>query len=168
MNGGPTVSANGSDPESGIVWAATTESTKSGGLAPGTLRAFLASKIGQELYNSDTNAARDALGDFTKFAPPVVANGKVYVPTQSKAVVVYGLLCGKDVSPMVQAQSGRRSAGENGTYVQPITVRNSSTQAIGGPFEIAVDNLGTGVMLVNSAGTSCAEPAGSPVVRAAE
>jgi hypothetical protein len=38
------------------------------------------------------NHARDAPGDFTKFAPPVVANGKVYVPTQSKTVSVYGLL----------------------------------------------------------------------------
>ena len=167
MNGGPTVSANGSDAETGIVWAATTQSTKSGGLAPGTLRAFLASNIGQELYNSDKNAARDALGDFTKFAPPVVANGKVYVPTQSKAVVVYGLLCGKDVSPLVQVETGRRSAGENETYVQPITVRNASTRAIGGPFEIAVDNLTSGVTLTNPTGaTSCAEPAGSPVMRA--
>ena len=167
MNGGPTVSANGSDAGTGIVWAATTQSTKSGGLAPGTLRAFLASNIGQELYNSDRNAARDALGDFTKFAPPVVANGKVYVPTQSKAVVVYGLLCGKDVSPLVQVQTGRRSVGENQTYVQPITVRNTSTHAIGGPFEIAVDNLTSGVTLTNATGaTSCAEPAGSPVVRA--
>ena len=92
MTGGPSVSANGSDVASGIVWAATTESTKSGGLAPGTLRAFRASNVSQEIYNSDMNSARDALGDFTKFAPPVVANGKVYVPTQSKAVSVYGLL----------------------------------------------------------------------------
>ena len=167
MNGGPTVSANGSDAGTGIVWAATTQSTKSGGVAPGTLRGFLASNIGQELYNSDMNTARDALGDFTKFAPPVVANGKVYVPTQSKAVVVYGLLCGKDVSPLVQVQTGRRSVGENESYVQPITVRNTSTHAIGGPFEIAVDNLTSGVTLTNATGaTSCAEPAGSPVLRA--
>src|SRR6185503_18822922 len=124
MNGGPAVSANGSDAETGIVWVATTQSTKNGGLAPGTLRAFLASNIGQELYNSDINAARDALGDFTKFAPPVVANGKVYVPTQSKAVVVYGLLCGKDVSPLVQVQPARPGTRENEAYVQPITVRN--------------------------------------------
>jgi hypothetical protein len=168
MNGGPTVSASGSDAGTGIVWAATTRSTKSGGVAPGTLRAFLASNIGQELYNTDMNAARDALGDFTKFAPPVVANGKVYVPTQSRAVVVYGLLCGKDVSPLVQVQNGRQSVGENETYVHPITVRNTSTHAIGGPFEIAVDNLTLGATLTNATGaTSCAEPAGSPVVRAA-
>jgi hypothetical protein len=167
MNGGPTVSANGSDTETGIVWAATTESTKSGGLAPGTLRAFLASNIGQELYNSDINAARDALGDFTKFAPPVVANGKVYVATQSKAVVVYGLLCGRDVSSLLQVQTGRPRAGENQTYVQPITVRNTSTHAIGGPFDIAVDNQTSGATLTNTTlATSCVEPAGTPVIRA--
>jgi hypothetical protein len=95
QTGGPTVSANGSDVTSGIVWAVTTDSPRSGGLVPGTLRAFRASDVKQEIYNSDMNSERDALGDFTKFAPPVVANGKVYVVTQSHAVVVYGLLAGK-------------------------------------------------------------------------
>ena len=94
MTGGPSVSANGSDVGSGIVWAVTTRSTQSGGLAPGTLRAFRAADVRHEIYNSDMNRARDSLGDFTKFAPPVVANGKVYVPTQSSAVAVYGLLDG--------------------------------------------------------------------------
>jgi hypothetical protein len=167
MNGGPSVSANGADAASGIVWGTTTVSKKNGGLAPGTLRAFLASDITKELYNSDSNAARDALGDFTKFGPPVVANGKVYVPTQSKAVVVYGLLCAKDVSALVQVQTGKGSAGEGQTYSQPVTVKNTATHAIGGPFEIAVDNLGAGATLANATGTtSCAAPAGSPVVKA--
>jgi hypothetical protein len=94
MTGGPSVSANGSDVGSGIVWAVTTESTTSGGQVPGTLRAFRASDVSQEIYNSDMDSTRDALGDFTKFAPPVVANGKVYVPTQGRAVIVYGLLSG--------------------------------------------------------------------------
>ena len=169
MNGGPSVSANGSDIGSGIVWGATTQSKKNGGLAPGTLRAFRASNIGQELYNSDMNAARDALGDFTKFAPPVVANGKVYVSTQSKAVVVYGLLCGRDVSSLVQVQAGKRSAGENQTQIQAITVRNTSTHAIGGPFDIAVDDLTSDTTLTNATGaTSCPSPARSPVVRATD
>jgi hypothetical protein len=95
MTGGPSVSANGSDVASGIVWAVTTESTRSGGRAPGTLRAFRAADVSQELYNSDLNRARDALGHFTKFAPPVIANGKVYVPTHSNTVSVYGLLGGR-------------------------------------------------------------------------
>jgi hypothetical protein len=161
MNGGPSVSADGSDPTTGIVWGATTQSKKNGGLSPGTLRAFLASNIGQELYNSDRNAARDALGDFTKFAPPVVANGKVYVPTQSKAVVVYGLLCGKDVSPLVEVQVQNARPGA-------VVVRNTSKRAIGGPFELAIENLPSGATLTNATGaTSCSEPVRSPSVRAA-
>jgi hypothetical protein len=92
QTGGPSVSANGSDVTSGIVWAVTTDSPRSAGRVPGTLRAFRASDVSQEIYNSDMNSERDALGDFTKMAPPVVANGKVYVPTQGKTVSVYGLL----------------------------------------------------------------------------
>jgi len=161
MTGGPTVSANGSDVASGIVWAATTESNKSDGLAPGTLRAFRASNITEEIYNSEKSAARDALGDFTKFAPPVVANGKVYVATQSKTVTVYGLLCGYDVSSLVSV--GRAING----YTQSITVKNTSSYAIGAPFDLVLDNLTTGAKLTNQTGaTSCATPAGSPLIRA--
>src|SRR5205085_11205570 len=69
----------------------------------------------------------------------------------------------------VQVQIGRRSARENEAYVQPITVRNTSAHAIGGPFEIAVDNLTSGVTPANPTGAaSCAEPAGNPVMRAAD
>lgn len=168
LNGGPSVSANGLDPASAIVWGASTQSKKNGGLAPGTLRAYLATDIGQEIYNSDQNAARDSLGDFTKFAPPVVANGKVYVPTQSKAIVVYGLLCGNDVSAKVQVQAGGRGAIENGIQAVQVTVTNNSRQAIGGPFDIAVDGLPPSDTLANATGTTtCATPAKSPVVRAA-
>ena len=109
MTGGPSVSANGSDVASGIVWAVTTQVSK-GDLIPGTLRAFRASDVSQEIYNTDMNSARDALGDFTRFAPPVVANGKVYVATQSKAVSVYGLLCGSNVSSLVSVDTGTRKA----------------------------------------------------------
>ena len=37
-------------------------------------------------------AASDSLGAFPKFVSPTVANGKVFVPTFSGNVVVYGLL----------------------------------------------------------------------------
>ena len=166
MTGGPTVSANGSDVSSGIVWAVTTQSTRSGGTPPGTLRAFRASDVSQEIYNTDRNSARDALGDFIKFAPPVIANGKVYVSTQTKAVSVYGLLCGTDVSSLVSVDTGTRNAGPNKTYTQSITVKNTSSHAIGAPFDIAVDNLTPGATLTNATGaTSCALPAGSPLIR---
>jgi hypothetical protein len=166
MTGGPTVSANGSDVRSGIVWAVTTQSTRSGGQVPGTLRAFRASNVSQEIYNTDMNSARDAPGNFTKFAPPVVANGKVYVSMQTKAVSVYGLLCGSDVSSLVSVDTGTRNAGPNNTYTQSITVKNTSSLAIGAPFDIAVDNVTSGATLTNAMGTtSCALPAGSPLIR---
>ena len=38
------------------------------------------------------NATRDAMGTFTKFSIPVVANGKLYVITESNQLQVYGLL----------------------------------------------------------------------------
>jgi hypothetical protein len=130
------------------------------------LRAFRASDVSQEIYNSDMNSARDALGAFTKFAPPVVANGKVYLPTQANAVSVYGLLCGNDVSRLVSVDTGTLNAGPNNRYTQLITVKNSSSHGIGAPFDIALDNLTPGATLTNATGaTSCAVPAGNPLIR---
>ena len=45
-----------------------------------------------ELWDSNQNSTRDSLGVFAKFAVPTVINGKVYVPTFSNQVLVYGLL----------------------------------------------------------------------------
>jgi uncharacterized protein (TIGR03437 family) len=88
---GMSISSNGTVPESGILWATT---MNNGGTlpAPGTLHAFNALDVSQELWNTDTQLSRDSLGNFTKFANPTVANGKVYVPTDSQQVSVYGLL----------------------------------------------------------------------------
>ena len=87
---GMTVSSNAFVPESGIFWATTVTN----GVLPaaGTLHAFNAMNVSQEFWNSDMQGARDTLGSFTKFANPTVVNGKVYVPTASNQVTVYGLL----------------------------------------------------------------------------
>lgn len=58
-------------------------------LDPGTLRGIDASTL-KELWNSDQNPA-DKLGNVAKFTPVTVANGKVYVPTFSGFLRVYGL-----------------------------------------------------------------------------
>jgi outer membrane protein assembly factor BamB len=76
----PTVSADTTD--DGIVWVLESS---------GVLRAYDASNLGKELYNSNQNGARDTLGEYVKFSVPVVANGKVYAGTQN-SLVVYGLL----------------------------------------------------------------------------
>lgn len=89
---GLSVSANGGTAGSGIVWATTPASIPSVSAVPGTVHAFNAADVSVELWNSDQNSGRDSLGNFAKFAAPTVANGKVYVPTFSNQLVVYGVL----------------------------------------------------------------------------
>lgn len=84
--------ANPGVPESGIVWAQIPVSENAHGqVAQGMLRAFDAQDLSRELWNSEMNRTRDRLGLFGKYAPPTIANGKVYVATFSGAVQVYGL-----------------------------------------------------------------------------
>jgi hypothetical protein len=87
------VTCNGSTPGTGIVWAChNLVGDANHQTRPGILRAYDASNLGIELYNSYQNQARDDFGNFSKFNIPTVANGKVYVPTFSNQLVVYGLL----------------------------------------------------------------------------
>jgi hypothetical protein len=85
---GMTISANGDEEGSGILWE-TTGNYNSG--TPGTLHAYDASDLTNELWNSDMNSVRDQMPPITKFVSPTVANGKVYVPSSANAVVVYGI-----------------------------------------------------------------------------
>ncbi len=90
----PAVSANGSS--NGIVWV-----VESG--FGGTLHAYDASNLANELYNSRMNSSRDALGSFVKFSVPTIAGGRVYVGT-GDALAVFGLL-----NPSGARQHGTRS-----------------------------------------------------------
>lgn len=81
---GMAVSSNGS--ADGIVWETTGDHSHAG--VPGTLHAWNASDL-TELWNSDMQPG-DVLGAFAKFVAPLVANGRVYVPTFSNQLVIYG------------------------------------------------------------------------------
>ena len=61
-------------------------------MRPGILRAYNAQNVTNELWNSEQLSARDTVGNFAKFVPPTVANGKVYLATFSNRLNVYGLL----------------------------------------------------------------------------
>jgi outer membrane protein assembly factor BamB len=84
-----TLSANGT--ANGIIWGSYAPKGDAWHhLVPGTLLAFDAATL-QVLWRSDANA-RDAVGLFSKFNPPIVANGHVYLGSQSRELRVYGLL----------------------------------------------------------------------------
>lgn len=61
---------------------------------PNILRAYDVSTVStgtlQSIWDSEADP-NDHLGDSTKFAPPLVANGKVYQATYDNQIVVYGL-----------------------------------------------------------------------------
>jgi uncharacterized protein (TIGR03437 family) len=102
----PTISANGD--ASGIAWVYD---------AGNLLRAFDARNLANELWNSNQNATRDALGLYVKFTVPMVANGKVYAGTQA-SLVVHGLL--PDAPPpliVTNAASGQRNRAAPGSIV---------------------------------------------------
>ncbi|MBV9771094.1 MAG: PQQ-binding-like beta-propeller repeat protein [Bryobacterales bacterium] len=85
---GLALSANGG--QNGIVWLITGDLNTDG--VPATLHALDATNLANELWNSNQNGSRDQPGAFAKFVGPTVANGRVYVPTLSNSVAVYGPL----------------------------------------------------------------------------
>ena len=79
----PAISANGNS--NAIAWA-----HQNGNAA--VLHAYDARDLAHELYNSDqAPGARDQLGPGNKFITPMIADGKVFVGTQT-GVAVFGLL----------------------------------------------------------------------------
>jgi Bacterial Ig-like domain (group 3)/MBG domain (YGX type)/PQQ enzyme repeat len=93
-----SISADGSS--NGILWASTPYNADAlKNLVPGVLYAFDADTL-QLLWTDKTNDARDEVGTFAKYVPPVVANGKMYVPNfgalgttdGSGNLLCYGLL----------------------------------------------------------------------------
>jgi hypothetical protein len=82
--GGATVSVSSNGTAAGVVWALD------GGR--GVLHAYDATNLASELYDTtQASGGRDTPGKPVKFAVPTVANGHVYVGTQTE-LDVYGLL----------------------------------------------------------------------------
>jgi hypothetical protein len=92
-----TLSANGDDPRSGVVWALIPYGDANRDVVNGRLLAYDATQFGtfpdgskqlRVLWDSQRWALTFM---FNKFNPPVVANGRLIVPTYEGRVDVYGL-----------------------------------------------------------------------------
>ncbi len=84
----PAISANNGT--NGVLWLIDASQYKTSG--PAILRAYDATNLATELYDStQASNSRDTAGTIVKFSVPTVANGKVYVGTQTE-LDVYGLL----------------------------------------------------------------------------
>ena len=92
-----SLSANGK--KDGILWAAIHATGDSWHESrPGILHAYDADDIRHELWNSLQVPSRDDCGEYSKMAPPTIANGRVYLAsfgsenTGTGQLCVYGLL----------------------------------------------------------------------------
>ena len=77
------LSANGRRPGTGILWAVVPldgDANLQRGVK-GIVLALDAQDVSRTLWTSEQIAERDQLGLFAKFNPPLVAAGKVFVPT---------------------------------------------------------------------------------------
>jgi len=108
--GVPTISANATS--NSILWLILGTSQR----GHGQLAAFDASTL-VELYSSGQQPERDTVGSVAHFAPTTVADGRVYVGTQSQ-LAVYGLL------PKIMVLSGDNQGGVVGTTLkEPLKVQ---------------------------------------------
>jgi len=117
----PVISANGNT--NGVVWNILSQNFASKGHA--TLDAHDASNVARFLYSSDQNLSRDNPGGAVKFTVPTVANGKVYVGTESQ-LSVYGLLNGltQAAAPVISP------VGQSFTSSVSVTMTDSTAGAV--------------------------------------
>jgi hypothetical protein len=92
-----SISANGN--KDGILWAAIHATGDSWHESrPGVLHAYDADDVAHELWNSLQDAPRNDCNNYSKMAPPTIANGRVYLAsfgtenTGTGQLCVYGLL----------------------------------------------------------------------------
>jgi PKD repeat protein len=117
------ISANGTN--DGIAWAIQSDAYTSNG--PSILHAYNAADVSQELYNSSLAGTRDVLGGAVKFTVPTIANGKVYVGTET-GLSVFGIIV---TTPTI--------APNGGTFTNTVLVSLTNTTS-GSVIYYTLDN----------------------------
>jgi hypothetical protein len=126
---GPTASISSNGTGNGVLWLMD-GSPSDLTCNPDTydeclqLDAYDATDLTRLLYISSYNEARDGPGKAVRFATPTIANGKVYVGTQS-SVVIFGLFASQQAAPPTFAP-----AAGSYTNAQSVTLSDSTAGAV--------------------------------------
>jgi hypothetical protein len=135
----PSISANGADPNSAILWALRVDNY--GQKGPAELMAFKAEDLSQELYSSNGTSVRDQFGSSVKFTFPIVTNGHVYAGSNG-VLAVFGLFPPAAAAPAAPSNlTGTALPG--GTQVQLSWTNNftSASPATGNRIERSPDGV---------------------------
>jgi hypothetical protein len=107
-----SVSADGETLGTAVLWTVRSKRTSPGlaqSAGAGVLQAFDALDVTHELWSSDAKPT-DVVGSVAKFAPPTIANGRVFVGTASNQLVVYGLVAGNPLPDAAGTDAGAPDA----------------------------------------------------------
>jgi hypothetical protein len=110
----PSISSNGADPNSAIMWALRVDNFGQRGLAE--LMAFKAEDLSQEIYSSNATSLRDQFGSSVKFTYPIVSNGHVYAGSNG-FLSVFGLFPTPVAAPAAPSNLAG-TALQGGTQIQ--------------------------------------------------
>jgi hypothetical protein len=123
-----SLSANGARPGTGILWASVNSSDANQAIVAGSLHAYSAEHVTNELWNSSQLLSRDGYGNLAKFVAPTIANGRVYIATFSKRLDVYGLLPQPQLTVSLSGGNVLLSWSAN-TYQRNFTLQGSTNIA---------------------------------------
>jgi Abnormal spindle-like microcephaly-assoc'd, ASPM-SPD-2-Hydin len=129
----PVISANNTT--GGIMWAVNASAYKTAGTA--ILYAFDASNLENELYDSNQNSG-DHPGPGVKFTVPTVANGSVYMGTQTQ-LAVFGMYPSKLTFRPAALAFGNRVIVGTTSKPQTVTITNSGRKR-SMPLKIAIES----------------------------
>src|SRR5262245_60729441 len=135
----PSLSSNGADPNSAIMWALRVDNF--GQKGPAELMAFKAEDLSQPLFSSIAVGLRDQFGSSVKFTYPIVTNGHVYAGSNG-VLSVFGLFPPAATAPA--APSNLAGTGlPGGAQIQLTWTNNytSTSPATGNRIERSPDGV---------------------------
>jgi len=141
-SGTVSVSSDGTTAGTAIVWATSPTGDPDHATVGGNMYAYDATNLGTLLWSTSQNSSRDGYGNYAKFCAPTIANGKVYVGTDSEQVVAYGLLSkssGFTLAPSSSSLSVTQGASSTDT------IRVTDVDGFTGSVSFTASGLPSGV-----------------------